>query len=48
MTQTAAIVDHELTLPINGSVQDVGKGSNPLLLPYVLESVLEQLLQTIN
>ncbi len=48
ITQTAAIVDHELTLPINGSVQDVGKGSNPWLLPYVLEPVLEQLLQTMD
>jgi hypothetical protein len=35
ITQTAAIVDHELTLPISGSVQDVGKGITPWLLPKV-------------
>lgn len=48
ITQTAAIVDHELTLPISGSVQDVGKGTTPWLLNYVLEPVLEQLLQTMD
>lgn len=48
ITQTAAIVDHELTLPISGSVQEVGKGTTPWLLNYVLEPVLEQLLQTMD
>lgn len=48
INQTAAIVDRELTLPINASIADSGKGTAPWLLPYVLEPVLEQLLQTVE
>jgi hypothetical protein len=48
INQTAAIVDRELTLPINASISDSGKGTTPWLLPYVLEPVLEQLLQTVD
>jgi len=48
ITQTAAIVDRELVLPISGDIADAGKGSNPWILPYVLEPVLEQLLQTVE
>ncbi|WCR54469.1 MAG: hypothetical protein PG981_001491 [Wolbachia endosymbiont of Ctenocephalides orientis wCori] len=44
--QTAAIVNKELTLPINATVVDVDEGKRPYLLPYELEPVLEQLLQT--
>ncbi|APR98690.1 DUF4815 domain-containing protein [Wolbachia endosymbiont of Folsomia candida] len=47
ISQTAAIVNKELTLPINATVVDVDKNSKkPQLLPYELEPVLEQLLQT--
>ncbi|APR98562.1 DUF4815 domain-containing protein [Wolbachia endosymbiont of Folsomia candida] len=44
--QTAAIVNKELTLPINITVVDVDKSTKPQLLPYELEPVLDQLLQT--
>ncbi len=44
--QTAAIVNKELTLPISVTVVDVDKSTKPYLLPYELEPVLEQLLQT--
>jgi hypothetical protein len=44
--QTAAIVNKELTLPIEAKVVDVDKSQKPQLLPYELEPVLEQLLQT--
>jgi len=44
--QTAAIVDKELVLPIDVEVVDVEKGKKPYLLPYELEPVLQQLLQT--
>lgn len=46
ITQTAAIVNRELTLPIDVEVADVEKEKKPYLLPYELEPVLEQLLQT--
>jgi hypothetical protein len=46
VTQTAAIVNQELTLPINATVIDTGKATIPWLLPYALEPILEQLLQT--
>ncbi len=46
ITQTAAIVNRELTLPIEAKVVDVDKSQKPQLLPYELEPVLEQLLQT--
>lgn len=48
INQTAAIVDRELVLPIGGNIADAGKGVDPWLLPYVLEPVLEQLLQTVE
>jgi hypothetical protein len=44
--QTAAIVDNCLCLPIEADVVDIGKASNPWLLPYTLEPVLEQTAQT--
>ncbi|WP_174515642.1 DUF4815 domain-containing protein [Wolbachia endosymbiont of Cardiocondyla obscurior] len=46
ISQTAAIVNKELILPIDVEVADVEKGKKPYLLPYELEPVLEQLLQT--
>jgi hypothetical protein len=47
ISQTAAIVNKELTLPIEAKVVDVDKNSKKsYLLPYELEPVLEQLLQT--
>ncbi|WP_168464790.1 DUF4815 domain-containing protein [Wolbachia endosymbiont of Ctenocephalides felis wCfeT] len=46
ITQTAAIVNRELILPINATVVDINSGKIPQLLPYALEPVLEQLLQT--
>lgn len=46
VSQTAAIVNKELILPINVEIIDVEKGKKPYLLPYELEPVLEQLLQT--
>ncbi|WP_353283905.1 DUF4815 domain-containing protein [Wolbachia endosymbiont (group A) of Lypha dubia] len=44
--QSAAIVNRELILPIDVEVANVEKGKKPYLLPYELEPVLEQLLQT--
>ncbi len=46
IVQFAAIVNKELVLPIDVEVADVEKGKKPYLLPYELEPVLEQLLQT--
>lgn len=46
IAQTAAIVGNELTLPINATIADISKES--YLLPYVLEPVLEQILQTVD
>lgn len=46
ISQSAAIVNKELILPINVEITDVEKGKKPYLLPYELEPVLEQLLQT--
>lgn len=44
--QTAAIVNKELTLPINVTVVDIDRGKKSYLLPHELEPILEQLLQT--
>ncbi|MFP3028659.1 MAG: DUF4815 domain-containing protein, partial [Wolbachia sp.] len=44
--QSAAIVNRELVLPIDVEVADIEKGGERYLLPYELEPVLEQLLQT--
>lgn len=44
--QSAAIVNRELVLPIDVEVADIEKGGERYLLPYKLEPVLEQLLQT--
>lgn len=46
ISQTAAIVNRKLALPINATVVDINSGKIPQLLPYELEPVLEQLLQT--
>ncbi|WP_265017282.1 DUF4815 domain-containing protein [Wolbachia endosymbiont (group A) of Epistrophe grossularia] len=46
ISQSAAIVNKELILPIDVEIIDVEKGKKPYLLPYELEPVLEQLLQT--
>ncbi|WP_265042211.1 DUF4815 domain-containing protein [Wolbachia endosymbiont (group B) of Melanostoma mellinum] len=46
IVQSAAIVNKELILPINVEIIDVERGREPYLLPYKLEPVLEQLLQT--
>ncbi|WP_341819755.1 DUF4815 domain-containing protein [Wolbachia endosymbiont (group A) of Brachyopa scutellaris] len=46
ISQSAAIVNKELILPIDVEVIDVERGKEPHLLPYELEPVLEQLLQT--
>lgn len=46
ISQSAAVVNRELILPIDVEVADVEKGKKPYLLPYELEPVLEQLLQT--
>ncbi|WP_264688189.1 DUF4815 domain-containing protein [Wolbachia endosymbiont (group A) of Sympetrum striolatum] len=46
IVQFAAIVNKELILPIDVEIIDVEKGKKPYLLPYELEPVLEQLLQT--
>ncbi|KAB2978021.1 MULTISPECIES: DUF4815 domain-containing protein [unclassified Wolbachia] len=46
IVQTAAIVNRELVLPIDVEVADIEKGGERYLLPYELEPVLEQLLQT--
>ena len=46
IVQFAAIVNKKLILPINVEIIDIEKGKKPYLLPYELEPVLEQLLQT--
>ncbi|MFP3029624.1 MAG: DUF4815 domain-containing protein, partial [Wolbachia sp.] len=46
ISQSAAIVNKELILPIDVEIIDVEKSTKPYLLPYELEPVLEQLLQT--
>ncbi|WP_374699540.1 DUF4815 domain-containing protein [Wolbachia endosymbiont (group A) of Limnophora tigrina] len=46
ISQSAAIVNRELVLPIDVEVADIEKGRERYLLPYELEPVLEQLLQT--
>ncbi len=46
ISQSAAIVNRELVLPIDVEVADIEKGGERYLLPYKLEPVLEQLLQT--
>ncbi|WP_264735455.1 DUF4815 domain-containing protein [Wolbachia endosymbiont (group A) of Rhinocyllus conicus] len=46
ISQSAAIVNKELILPIDVEIIDVERGKEPYLLPYKLEPVLEQLLQT--
>ncbi|WP_264686949.1 DUF4815 domain-containing protein [Wolbachia endosymbiont (group B) of Rhopobota naevana] len=46
VSQSAAIVNKELILPIDVEIIDVEKSTKPYLLPYELEPVLEQLLQT--
>ncbi|WP_353273367.1 DUF4815 domain-containing protein [Wolbachia endosymbiont (group A) of Agelastica alni] len=46
ISQSAAIVNKELILPIDVEIIDVEKNTKPYLLPYELEPVLEQLLQT--
>lgn len=48
LEQTAAIVDQELTLPIAAEVADIGKASSAWTLPYELETILEQPLQTMD
>lgn len=44
--QSAAIVNKELILPIDVTIADIDGGEKTYLLPYELEPVLEQLLQT--
>ncbi len=44
--QSAAIVNKELILPIDVTIADIDEGEKTYLLPYELEPVLEQLLQT--
>ncbi|WP_341812948.1 DUF4815 domain-containing protein [Wolbachia endosymbiont (group A) of Cephus spinipes] len=46
ISQSAAIVNKELILPIDVEIIDVERGKEPYLIPYKLEPVLEQLLQT--
>lgn len=46
ISQFAAIVNRELVLPIDVEVADIEKGGERYLLPYELDPVLEQLLQT--
>jgi hypothetical protein len=46
VSQTAAIVDNALCLPISATIVDIGKAAFPWLLPYILEPVLEQTAQT--
>ncbi|RDD34319.1 DUF4815 domain-containing protein [Wolbachia endosymbiont of Cylisticus convexus] len=46
IVQFAAIVNKELILPINVEIIDVERSKERYLLPYELEPVLEQLLQT--
>jgi hypothetical protein len=44
--QTAAIVDQCLQLPISVTIKDTGKTAKPWMLPFVLETVVEQPLRT--
>jgi hypothetical protein len=44
--QSAAIVDQCLQLPISVTVVDSGKSATPWMLPFVLETVVEQPLRT--
>jgi hypothetical protein len=44
--QTAAIVDLCLQLPISVTIKDTGKAEKPWMLPFVLETVVEQPLRT--
>jgi hypothetical protein len=44
--QTAAIVDQCLQLPISVTIKDTGKAAKPWMLPFVLETVVEQPLRT--
>jgi len=46
ISQSAAIVNKELILPIDVTIADIDGGEKTYLLPYELEPVLEQLLQT--
>ncbi|MBA8769995.1 DUF4815 domain-containing protein [Wolbachia pipientis] len=46
ISQTAAIVNKELILPIDVTIADIDGEEKTYLLPYTLEPVLEQLLQT--
>ncbi len=46
ISQSAAIVNKELILPIDVTIADIDEGEKTYLLPYELEPVLEQLLQT--
>jgi hypothetical protein len=48
LSQTAAIVNGELMLPINASVAEAGDAISPWTLEYDLEPVLEQLAKTGN
>ncbi|WMN59285.1 DUF4815 domain-containing protein [Pseudoalteromonas xiamenensis] len=48
LTQTAAVIDGELQLPMNISVETFGNLSAPITLPYELEDVLLQDRQTGN
>lgn len=46
LPQTAAIVDGQLCLPITGAIVDLARTTEPLMLEYELEPVIEQLLRT--
>ncbi|OAM01648.1 DUF4815 domain-containing protein [Wolbachia endosymbiont of Dactylopius coccus] len=46
ISQSAAIVNKELILPIDVTIADIDGGEKTYLLPYELEPVLEKLLQT--
>jgi hypothetical protein len=46
ISQTGAIVDGCLTLPIRAEVRDLAKDEKVYMLPYVLEPVVSQELQT--
>ncbi|GHT97203.1 hypothetical protein FACS1894126_0810 [Alphaproteobacteria bacterium] len=46
ISQTGAIVDKCLTLPLRSEVQDLAKDQAVYMLPYVLEPIISQELQT--
>ena len=46
ITQTGAIVDNKLMLPISTEVHDFAKDQQVYMLPYTLEAVISQELQT--